>query len=159
MLTPKDIENKQFAVVRLREGYSSKEVDDFLDKILVSYRELYAELDGYRKVRFDDAPTEVLPAVVEPDIVLASKLLKVAEEACKRETDEAKAQAQEIIDGAHAEAQKVVNGAHAEKHRVVGEMEERKERLTARLTEITSVHAEVIKKLRGALLNAEGSIE
>jgi DivIVA domain-containing protein len=150
MLTPQDIEAKKFAVVRLREGYSSKEVDDFLDRIVVSYREVQAELDGYRRASYD-APTQVLPAVVEPDVVVASKLLKVAEEACRQETQEAKAEASRLIDEAHAEAQIIVNGAHGEKHRVIGEMEERKEKLSARLDEIASVHADVLKKLKTAL--------
>lgn len=33
MLTPADIDSKQFATTRLREGYDQDEVDTFLDQV------------------------------------------------------------------------------------------------------------------------------
>jgi DivIVA domain-containing protein len=157
MLTPHDIEQKQFTVHRLREGYAQKEVDDFLDEVVLSYREAMAELDGYRR-----ADTAVLSPVlpeVPPEISQASMLLRVAEETARRIEDEAKSKATVVIAEAETTANKIINAANGEKHRVIGELEERKEKLSARLSEITSVHADVIKKLRGALNAAEGAAE
>ena len=43
MITPLDIENKTFTKQRLN-GYSTDEVDDFLDELAVDYGKMYKTL-------------------------------------------------------------------------------------------------------------------
>lgn len=38
MLTAEDVLNQRFQIVKLREGYDQDEVDDFLDRVVVSLR-------------------------------------------------------------------------------------------------------------------------
>ncbi len=42
MITPLDIENKKFSK-RALNGYSTEEVDDFLDEVTVAYEKIYKE--------------------------------------------------------------------------------------------------------------------
>ena len=42
MLTPADINSKQFATTRLKEGYDQVDVDDFLDRVQADYEQLQA---------------------------------------------------------------------------------------------------------------------
>lgn len=47
MITPADIENKDFS--RVKRGYDMEEVDDFLDLIIVDMRSSCARTDSSRK--------------------------------------------------------------------------------------------------------------
>ena len=51
-LTPEDVVNKRFNPTKFREGYDQDEVDDFLDEVMVTLRELTARLEAAeRRVR------------------------------------------------------------------------------------------------------------
>jgi DivIVA domain-containing protein len=47
-LTPEDVQDKQFATVRLKEGYDMDEVDDFLDEVQAELARLHRENDELR---------------------------------------------------------------------------------------------------------------
>jgi DivIVA domain-containing protein len=141
MLNPRDIEQKVFTVVRLREGYSQPEVDDFLDQVVTSYSQVYAELDGYKKVRLEaeEAPTQVIP-LVEPELMAASRIVQVAERT-----------AEEMIEDAKATALEIIEDGKRERHALMGEMEERKARLQAQLNELAVAQSNVQRRLKAAL--------
>lgn len=44
-LTPEDVLRKKFAQTRLRPGYDKDEVDDFLDDVVATLRDVQARLD------------------------------------------------------------------------------------------------------------------
>lgn len=48
MITPSDIENKKFSK-RALNGYSTEEVDDFLDELTIDYEKLYKENAEYKQ--------------------------------------------------------------------------------------------------------------
>lgn len=48
MITPLDIENKKFSK-RALNGYSTEEVDDFLDELTIEYEKIYKEATDARK--------------------------------------------------------------------------------------------------------------
>lgn len=48
LLTADDILNKKFTATKFREGYDVVEVDDFLDEVLFTLRELQEENDGLK---------------------------------------------------------------------------------------------------------------
>lgn len=47
-LTPQDVQDKQFATVRLKEGYDMQEVDDFLDEVQAELERIQRENDELR---------------------------------------------------------------------------------------------------------------
>jgi DivIVA domain-containing protein len=47
-LTPEDVQDKQFATVRLKEGYDMEEVDDFLDEVQAELERLHRENEELR---------------------------------------------------------------------------------------------------------------
>lgn len=47
-LTPQDVQEKQFATVRLKEGYDMQEVDDFLDEVQAELERIQRENDELR---------------------------------------------------------------------------------------------------------------
>ena len=48
MITPLDIENKKFSK-RALNGYSTEEVDDFLDELTLDYEKIYKEATESKK--------------------------------------------------------------------------------------------------------------
>ena len=48
MITPLDIENKKFSK-RAINGYSTEEVDDFLDELTISYEKMYKEQADFKQ--------------------------------------------------------------------------------------------------------------
>ena len=48
LLTADDVLTKKFPATKFREGYDVVEVDDFLDEVLNTLRELYAENDDLK---------------------------------------------------------------------------------------------------------------
>ena len=48
-LTPEEVVNKRFTIVKFREGYDQDEVDDFLDEVVVELRKLGGENEELRQ--------------------------------------------------------------------------------------------------------------
>jgi len=58
-LTPEDVRNKQFATVRLREGYDLDEVDGFLDQIESTFEEYTKEIADLRATSRGEIPASI----------------------------------------------------------------------------------------------------
>ncbi len=58
-LTPEDVRNKQFATVRLREGYDLDEVDGFLDEIESTFAEYTKEIADLRATSRGEIPASI----------------------------------------------------------------------------------------------------
>jgi DivIVA domain-containing protein len=146
MLTPADIDNKQFGTTRLREGYDQDEVDNFLDEVAAELRRLQQELakaqeeNAVLRRRPTEAPTV---AVQQPPSVVAEKLLAAAEEAARSYEAEAKARADEIVREAGAQGARVVEEAQsaAEKIKAEGLAEKyrRNEELDRKYAEVSGL--------------------
>jgi len=120
-LIPADIANKQFATTRIKEGYDQDEVDDFLDRVEVAYRNAYqkslsleqdnAQLRNQVN-RLTDAPTQQLSMQKPPQpTALVEKVLQVAEDAAAKHVAEAKEEADEIVRQAGGKAARLVEEA------------------------------------------------
>lgn len=132
MLTPADIDNKQFGTTRLKEGYDQDEVDNFLDSVKGDYEFLQqsvARLDEEnralrRKVSYHEAeaPTTVLPKVepTEPSEII-KKMLEAAETAAREHEAEAKVRADEIVREAGAQGARAIEEAQAAAERIKSE--------------------------------------
>lgn len=122
-MQPADIANKQFKSTRIKEGYDQDEVDDFLDRVEVAYRDAYQQALSLEQdnaqlrnqvSRLTDAPTKQM-AVIAPQqpTALVEKVLRVAEEAAEKHVDEAKAEADGIVRQAGGKGARIVEEASA----------------------------------------------
>jgi DivIVA domain-containing protein len=157
MIRPEDIEKKVFTVVHLRNGYSQNEVDDYLDEVILSYRAVLAELDGFRR-----ADTAVIPMAVPEQITQASRLLELsqqavadekaaAEEEAKKVLYEARLEGQKIVQGAKAEATRLLEEATQAKHAEVGRLEDQRQVLQNSLEILEGHRKRVAERLAAAL--------
>ncbi len=96
MITPLDIENKKFSK-RALNGYSTEEVDDFLDELTIDYEKIYKE-STEAKQKIESLNSEV-EKYRQMETTLQSTLL-MAQNA-----------AEEIKNSARLEADKVLSNA------------------------------------------------
>lgn len=121
MLTPADIDKKQFTTTRIKEGYDQAEVDEFLDRVVVDYArtvELLRDANG-RAERLktaleatSDAPTQMLPTTgAERILVAAQRTAELVEAEAREEADrivrEAGGKAAQVIEEADEAARKI----------------------------------------------------
>lgn len=108
-LTPQDIHDKEFTR-KGRNGYSAREVDDFLDQVIDSVQQL---LDDRQSLQEELDETEhKLKQYVEMRRSLNQSIL-VAQEAADKVISEATEQARSIEEDAQRQAQAMVSEAQA----------------------------------------------
>ncbi len=95
MLKPEDVENKAFN--RSMMGYNTTEVDQFLDEIVLTLRELYNKLS-----KVEEEVKKAKAAEAE-----ANKRLAEIEQAKQKIIEEAKIAAKEIIEAAITKAKEI----------------------------------------------------
>ena len=124
MITPSEIENKQFTVTRMKAGYDQAEVDNFLDRVANSYRTLYDRVETqvlYPSRRVTPELPPERPAEEGPSIETVLRLLDVAQQAADQQAAEAYAEAGRITAEANAEGERITREARAEADRIIGE--------------------------------------
>jgi DivIVA domain-containing protein len=171
MLSPADIDSKQFGTTRLKEGYDQDEVDAFLDNLQKDYaflQQTVAKLDDenatLRRIveASKEAPTATLEVRKDPPSFVAEKLLEVAAEAARQVEEEAQAKAEEtvreaggrgarIIEEATEAAERIKSEALAEKYRRVEELEKQAARLESDISDLNYRGAEVRRALGAAI--------
>ncbi|MGW2206744.1 DivIVA domain-containing protein [Streptomyces sp. NPDC001774] len=135
MYTPDDIDQRQFATTRLKEGYDQEEVDHFLDGVAADYRaylRTVAELEA--KLRHAEEPvTQVLPAT--PSLQSIERLLVVAQQTADQTVADAQVEAESVRAAAQADAERMVTDAQARADQLVaeadGKVAEREAKVTA----------------------------
>lgn len=168
MLSPADINNKQFSTTRLKEGYDQTEVDDFLDRVHADYKALDEYVQRLEKDNAalrrvaDSTPTQVLSPVPQQPSAVAEKLLAAAETAAKEFETEAKVKADEIVREAGAKGAKIVEEASdaaerikseglAEKYRKLDELEAKERKLTAVVEKMVADGSQVRRAMQAAI--------
>jgi cell division initiation protein len=146
MMDPRDIEEKQFRVTRIKEGYNQDEVDDFLDLVAAELRACQQELakvqeeNAVLRRRPTEAPTVATP---QPPSVMAEKLLAAAEEAARSYEAEAKVRADEIVREAGAQGARVVEEAQSAAEKIksdgLAEKYRRNEELDRKYAEVSGL--------------------
>jgi DivIVA domain-containing protein len=126
-LTPEDVQNKRFTVVRFKTGYDEEEVDNFLDEVEEAIRTLLNENKSLKQVASRVAevpPVAVPPAAPEPVAApepppppplppMPEPVLEDNGDPALRTLMIAQRTAEEAINKAHADAQSIVNEARA----------------------------------------------
>lgn len=182
MVNPDQIQKKEFTVRRVR-GYDPAEVDDFLDEIVISYRDVLAQLHAAQveASRLRSAQTQQLPLVQNNNTTLpppvaavpqglydASRILAVAQQVADQQLAEAKVIADAKIVEAHSQAGSLVadgqNQADAliaagntKRNEIVGELELKREELQNKVDSLTVEHAAVRDRLTAALSSLGGA--
>jgi len=110
MITPLDIENKKFSK-RAINGYSTEEVDDFLDELTIAYEKIYKEATDSKQT-IDSLNTE-LAKYKSMETTLQNTLV-MAQTTAEDVKNVAKQQAEVIITEAQTSAREEVSKLNAE---------------------------------------------
>ncbi len=123
MITPLDIENKKFSK-RALNGYSTEEVDDFLDELTIAYEKIYKEATEAKKT-IEGLNSEVTK-YRQMESTLQSTLL-MAQNAAEEVKNSAKQQADALLSEAQNAAEAQLAGIDvqiSEKQRELNELKE-----------------------------------
>lgn len=175
MLSPHDINTKQFTAVRLREGYAQNEVDEFLDEVAdqlqVTQTRLAAAEERVKVLERagDSRPTAIIPVIRDAEPVApaatATGILALAQETADKHIAKAKSDGAALLGDARAEAARVKNAAAATAHEIKTAAEAEAARLKSEgvaekqavLDDIEARHGQVSGAL-GQLQNAGAGI-
>jgi DivIVA domain-containing protein len=139
-LTPEEVVNKRFTIVKFREGYDQDEVDDFLDEVVVELRKLGGENEELRqqlesaKAQAQAAPESsaadfpVAPVVAAsvPSAADASNshsLLELARKLHEEHVREGLTKRDQLIRDGQENAARLVRDAEAQARAVLGQLE------------------------------------
>ncbi|MFF5973753.1 DivIVA domain-containing protein [Streptomyces sp. NPDC012769] len=165
MITPAEIKEKQFATTRIKEGYDQSEVDDFLDRVEVDYRQLSEQharqvqeiaqlrraLDAARAAS-SDAVTTVLPV---PAATGAERILVAAQRTADQVEAEANMEAGKIRAVARAEAENIKAVAEGERQAILNQLETERTALVEAIEVLKAKRAGYKSWLRAALAKIE----
>lgn len=125
MLSPHDINTKQFTAVRLREGYAQNEVDEFLDEVAdqlqVTQTRLTAAEERVKVLERagDSRPTAVIPVIkTQAPAVDATGILALAQETANRHIAKAQSDGAGLLGTARVEAERIKTEALAAAHEI-----------------------------------------
>lgn len=159
MLTPTDVEQKTFSTA-LR-GYDLDEVDDFLDEVVATLKELNEQLEEARAAA-DGAPAPVTaipapapepeaepvtPARPEIDESAVGRALVAAQNAADKLLEEAENEATRIVEDARSEADSWSAERDAKRREAEAEMSALAARVASVRSELAVLASEVSEKL------------
>ena len=138
-LTPEEVVNKRFTIVKFREGYDQDEVDDFLDEVVLELRRLAGENDELRQqlesakaqaetpvVSAADFPVAPVVAASVPSAADASNshsLLELARKLHEEHVREGLTKRDQLIRDGQENAARLVRDAEAQARAVLGQLE------------------------------------
>jgi len=144
MITPLDIENKKFSK-RALNGYSTEEVDDFLDELTLDYEKIYKEANDSRKTI--ENLNEEVNKYRQMEATLQSTLV-MAQTAAEDIKNEAREQASTIVSEAQASAQgeiAKIDSAIEHKRMELSEMQRQFDAFKANMEGLLVSHLEMLK--------------
>lgn len=153
MLTTADVEQKTFSTA-LR-GYDLDEVDDFLDEIVTTIRELTTQLEEARSAAADGStaltptPATEPAGIIEPatERVAEPPQLDIDESAIGRALVAAQEAADRLLDGARSEANQIVEEAKNEADSWSAEREAKRREAEAEMSRLTERVASIRSEL------------
>lgn len=165
MITPADINQKQFSTTRIKEGYDQEEVDGFLDLVEVALTKALSERNEWERTaeelrkrldnlsrNEDTTPTQVLPLT---PVGGAEKILVAAQRTADLVEAEANAEAGRIRAAARAEADNVRNTAESERQRILNQLESERVELEEKIEGLKAKRSNYKTWLRAALAKIE----
>lgn len=131
-------------------GYSTEEVDDFLDEVTLDYEKIYKEVNESRK-KIDNLNDEVtkfkqMEETLQSTLVMAQSTAEEMQLDAKTKSDtmlsDAKSQADTILNDAQTKADTMLNEAKAKSETLLNDAK------TSAESEIARINADVDKKRR-----------
>ncbi|MBE6481004.1 MAG: DivIVA domain-containing protein [Actinomyces ruminicola] len=188
LLTADDVLNKKFQATKFREGYEQDEVDEFLDEVVESMRQLEAEnADLKAKLEAANAriaelgegapaapvaaqETTVVEPVVEPAPVApvadesqepaaASGMLELAQRLHDEHVANGKAEGERIIAEARATGEQVVREAEDQRNRTLAQLEKERSGLEHKIDELRRFESDYRTRLKSYLQNLLSTVE
>jgi cell division initiation protein len=155
MLTPRDLEKKQFTTAKWSKGYDQDEVDDFIDAVAADYTELLRRLQN-EETRTNTPPHGMVT------VENATRLLQAAEDAAKKCRAEAETEAELIVSKANGcaqgllhdaqkEAEDIVRQGTEDRHKMIGELEDQRAQLKEKVDELIRAESDIVSRIRTAL--------
>lgn len=146
MITPLDIENKKFSK-RALNGYSTEEVDDFLDELTIDYEKLYKETSESKKTI--ESLNSELTKYRQMETTLQSTLV-MAQNAAEEIKTSAKQQADEMLNQAQTSAEEQIAGIEANIREKKRELEELQEQIDTYKAKMESLLVSQLDLLRNS---------
>ena len=138
-LTPEDVVNKRFTIVKFREGYDQDEVDDFLDEITKELRNLAQENESLRgklaasqaregepNPQLPDFPMAPVLAAAVPSAADANNshsLLELARRLHEEHVREGLTKRDQMIRDGQENSARLVRDAEAQARAIIGQLE------------------------------------
>lgn len=144
MLTPLDIENKKFSK-RALNGYSTEEVDDFLDELTIDYEKMYREVTESRKTI--DSLNRDITKYRQMETTLQNTLV-MAQTTAEEIKNEAKKQADSIVSQAQNAAQAEIANIDIQveqKRKELEDMQRQFDTFKANMESLLISHLELLK--------------
>lgn len=134
MLTPLDIHNKEFK--KAFRGYSEEEVDEFLDRVIKDYEQLYRENVDLKETI--DRLNSKLEHFQHMETTLHNTLI-IAQETAEEVKLNAKKETDLMLKEAEIRSQKLVDEATTKVRRMTGEYEELKKQIQVYRTRMRTI--------------------
>ncbi len=164
-LTPEEVVNKRFTIVKFREGYDQDEVDDFLDEVVVELRKLGGENEELRqqleaaKSQAQDAPTASAADFPTAPVVAAAvpsaadasnshSLLELARKLHEEHVREGLTKRDQLIRDGQENAARLVRDAEAQARAVLGQLELDRKAIENTLDELREFEHDYRARLR-----------
>ncbi len=141
-LTPAEIEQTTFSTA-LR-GYDLNEVDDFLDRVVASMKELEEDLAEARSRHAEAGQGEATPS---QDASVVGRALVAAQQAADKMIEDASAEAVEILEQARTAADSIESARDARRAEAEAEMELLGQRVAEVRTQLAVLATDVADRL------------
>jgi DivIVA domain-containing protein len=175
-LTPEDVQNKRFTVVRFKPGYDEEEVDNFLDEIETELRRLLGENGTLKQTAAAvaaapppapvapvaaaaPAPVPPPPAPVEEPNETALRTLLLAQRTADEAIAQAQSEAQGILTVARDRAASMESEAHAAHVSRVAVLEQERSALESEITTLRGFEKEFRTRLKAYLESQLGDLD
>ncbi|MCI8397252.1 MAG: DivIVA domain-containing protein [Clostridia bacterium] len=145
MITPLDIENKKFSK-RALNGYSTEEVDDFLDELTIDYEKLYKEVGEYKQTV--DKQNVELEKYKQMESTLQNTLL-MAQNAAEEIKNVARQQADAILNEAQTAARDQLTSIDTNMEAKQRELEELQRRIDEYKSQAEALLISQLELLKG----------
>jgi len=165
-LTPEDVQNKRFTVVRFKSGYDEEEVDGFLDEVEAELRRVLDENSSLRQsvATAPQAPPAAPPpppppVAVEDPNETALRTLLLAQRTADDAIAQAQSEAESMLTDARGKAAVLEAEAQAAHLSRVAILEHQRAELEAEITSLRSYERDFRTRLRAYLQTQLGELE
>ncbi|MBV9487486.1 MAG: DivIVA domain-containing protein [Frankiaceae bacterium] len=167
-LSPDDVQNKRFTVVRFgKSGYDEEEVDTFLDEIEAELRRLLSENSSLRAqaaatpapVATPEAPAAPPPAPAEDPNETALRTLLLAQRTADDAIAQAKAEAEKVVTDARGRAAALDREAQTSHETKIAELSAQRAAIEAEIADLRNFEREYRTRLRAYLEGQLGELE